>query len=267
MRKDETPALNGRKPQRAAWGYGLVGIALLLGLWEWGHHAYGSLVLPSLADTAQTLITMIADGKVGPALWTTFGNSAMGWAVGVIAGSLAGTLAGLRDGVRMTLQPISVILLGVPAIAWIVLALLWFGGRWAVVFTVGVAIAPIVFAAAVQGARSLDGELARMARAFRAPFSALAVDVYGPHMFSYLFPALATTLAMSWKVSVMAELLSGSGGIGDGIATARAQVDTAATMAWIVVVVCVLVVVDHLVLRNMQNRMELWRLDDTGRRS
>ena len=184
-----------------------------------------------------------------------------------VAGILAGTLAGLRDEVRLTLQPIALILLGIPAIAWVVLALLWFGGRWAVVFTVAVATAPIVFAAAAQGARSLDGELARMARAFRVPFSAMALDVYGPHMLGHLFPALATTLAMTWKVSVMAELLSGSGGIGDGIATARVRMDTAETMAWVVVVVCVLIVVDHLLLQPLQRRMELWRDDERRRAS
>lgn len=250
---------------RGAWLFGLLGIVLLLGAWEWGHRAYGSLVLPSLADTAATLWTMLRTGIIGPALAETAGNAALGWLIGITAGSLAGTLAGLRQEVRLTLQPVAIILLGVPAIAWIVLALLWFGGRWAVVFTVAIATAPIVFAAATQGARSLDGDLTRMARAFRAPFSAMALDVYGPHMFTHLFPALATTLAMSWKVSVMAELLSGAGGIGDGIATARTQVDTAATMAWVVVVVCVLIVFDNLLLQPVRHRMELWR-DDEGRR-
>ncbi len=252
-----------RRQRRAAWPFGLVGLLFLLGLWEWGHHVYGSLVLPSLAETATALWGMVESGIVGPALALTAANAVTGWFIGMVAGILAGTLAGLRDEIRFTLQPVAIILLGIPAIAWVVLALLWFGGRWAVIFTVAVATGPIVFAAAAQGARSLDGDLARMARAFRAPFPAMAFDVYGPHMLSHIFPALATTLAMSWKVSVMAELLSGSGGIGDGIATARVRMDTAETMAWIVVVVCVLFVVDHLLLQPLQRRMELWR-DDNG---
>lgn len=244
-----------------------MGLLLLLALWEWGHRAYGSLVLPGLSETAATLWRMVEAGIVGPALAQTAENAATGWLIGMIAGILAGSLAGLRDEVRFTLQPVAVILLGIPAIAWVVLALLWFGGRWAVVFTVAVATGPIVFAAAAQGVRSLDGDLARMARAFRAPLSAMALDVYGPHMFTHLFPALATTLAMSWKVSVMAELLSGAGGIGDRIATARVRMDTAETMAWIVVVVCVLIVVDHLLLQPVQRRMELWREDERSRSS
>ena len=240
---------------------------LLLALWEWGHHIYGPLVLPGLGATAVELWRLVEEGIVGPALVQTAANAATGWLIGTAAGVLAGALAGARDEVRFTLQPIAIVLLGIPAIAWVVLALLWFGGRWAVVFTVAVATGPIVFAAAAQGVRSLDGELARMARAFRAPFSAMALDVYGPHMLTHLFPALATTLALSWKVSVMAELLSGSGGIGDGIATARVRMDTAQTMAWIVVVVCVLIVVDHLMLQPLQRRVELWRDDERGSQS
>ena len=256
-----------RNRQRAAWPFGLAGLLLLLALWEWGHRTYGSLVLPGLDETAATLWRMVQAGIVGPALAQTAANAVTGWLIGMVAGILAGTLAGLRDEIRFTLQPVAVILLGIPAIAWVVLALLWFGGRWAVIFTVAVATGPIVFAAAAQGARSLDGDLTRMARAFRTPLSAMALDVYGPHMLSHLFPALATTLAMSWKVSVMAELLSGSGGIGDGIATARVRMDTAETMAWIVVVVCVLIVVDHLALQPLQRRMELWREDDRASHS
>lgn len=256
-----------RKRPPLRWLFGLIGVLLLLGGWEWGHLTYGSLVLPGLLETAETLVRLTREGVVGSALAQTAVNAGTGWLFGILGGIVAGTLAGLKLEVRLTLQPVAVILLGIPAIAWIVLALLWFGGHWAVVFTVAVATGPIVFAAATEGARSMDGELARMARAFHAPFSAMAVDLYGPHMFSHLFPALATTLAMSWKVSVMAELLSGSGGIGDGIATARAQVDTAATMAWVLVVVCVLIVFDHLLLQPLQRRMDLWREDEGRRRS
>lgn len=242
--------------------YGFLGILLLLGLWELGHRAYGPLILPGLGDTAAALWRLIRAGAVGPALAATALHAGIGWLLGATVGTLAGTAAGLRVPIRFTLQPVALILLGVPAIAWVVLALLWFGGAWAVIFTVAVSIGPLVFAAATEGARSLDGALAHMARAFRAPPAAMVTDVYGPHMFSHLFPVLAATFAMSWKVSVMGELLSGAGGIGDGLAAARARVDTAETMAWVAVIVAVLIVLDHLLLRRLQRRMSLWRAED-----
>jgi NitT/TauT family transport system permease protein len=252
-----------RGKSRISRGWSFVGIALLLALWEWGHHAYGALVLPSLLETAEALLRLTRDGVIVPALVQTAGNAALGWIAGALIGTIAGLLAGLREEVQRALQPVAIILLGVPAIAWLVMALLWFGGRWAVVFTVAVATGPVVFAAAVEGARSLDGALARMARVYRVPFVARLRDMYGPHMLSHLFPALVTTLAMSWKVSVMAELLAGAGGIGDGLAAARAHVDTAETMAWVVLVVGILIVVDLALLQPLQRSLWLWR--DDGR--
>jgi NitT/TauT family transport system permease protein len=241
------------------WGF--LGIALLLALWEWGHRVYGPLILPGLDDTAAILWQMIRDGRVWPALAETAGHAGLGWALGALAGTVGGLLAGLRDEVQRTLQPVAVILLGVPAIAWVVLALLWFGGGWAVVFTVAVATGPLVFAASVEGVRSLDGGLVRMARVFRVPLPARLLNLEVPHMTSHLFPALATAFAMAWKVSVMAELLAGAGGIGDGLAAARAHVDTAEIMAWVVVVVGVLVVVDLGVLQPVQRSLWVWRDD------
>lgn len=232
---------------------------MLLALWQCGHLAYGSLVLPGLDETAATLARLARDGVIAPALAQTASNAVLGWIAGAICGALAGLFAGLRGEMQRALEPVAIVLLGVPAIAWVVLALLWFGGHWAVVFTVAVATAPIVFEASAEGVHSLDRGLRRMARAYRVPLFARLIDMHGPHMASHLFPALVTTLAMSWKVAVMAELLAGAGGIGDGLAAARAHVDTAEMMAWVVVVVAVLIVVDLAALQPLQRRLFVWR--------
>ena len=254
-----------RRPPRYGRAWGLLGLTLLLALWEWGHRVHGALILPAPADTAQRLWAMIRAGQVGPALAQTAAHAGAGWILGAAAGITAGTLAGLRVQVQWALQPVAALLLGIPAIAWVVMAILWFGGAWAVVFTVAVATGPVVFAPAVEGMRSRDAGLVRMARAYRVPPLARAWHLHLPHMLGHLFPALATTLAMCWKVAVMAELLSGAGGIGDGLATARAHVDTAAIMAWVIVVAGVLVTVDLGLLQPLQRRVWSWRDDGRAR--
>jgi NitT/TauT family transport system permease protein len=248
-----------RKGRPVSRFWGVAGLLALAVLWEAGHRAYGALILPGLDQTAAALLRLSEEGRLVPALALTATHAGLGWLAAVGAGVAAGLFAGRSEAARLALQPVAVVLLGVPAIAWGVLALLWFGGGRAVVFTVAVATAPFVFAAALEGARSLDGGLARMARVFRTPTAARIRDVHGPLMLSHLFPALASTLAMSWKVAIMAELLAGAGGIGDGLAMSRVQVDTAATMAWILVVVGVLIAVDLALLRPVQRRMWLWR--------
>ena len=257
--------LSATRPRLAGALGTAASLALLTGLWQVGHEVYGTLVLPAPADTFVALWAMIADGRMGPAVIETAKNALGGFAAAVVIGGTLGTLAGLSAVLRHLLQPISTLMLGVPAIAWVVLSLLWFGGSGlAVVFTVLVTTAPIVFSGAAQGVRTLDGALKRMARSFRIPGRVLMTDLYLPHMLSYLFPAIATALALSWKVAVMTELLSGSGGIGDGLATARVQVDTVKAMAWILAVVILLLVLERLLLEPVRRHLETWRRELPG---
>lgn len=246
------------------WG-AAASLLLLIALWELGHGAYGSLVLPAPADTFATLWRMVGDGRVPPAVWDTSRHALGGFAIAALVGAVLGSLAGLSDMVRRLLEPIATLFLGIPAIAWVVLALLWFGGSGrAATFTVVVTTAPIVFAGAAQGARTLDGALARMATSFRVKPGMLAWDVYLPHMLSYLVPSLATALALSWKLAVMAELLSGSGGIGDNLAIARSHIDTEAAMAWILCVVILLLSVEYLILEPIRRHLTTWRRGTSG---
>ena len=59
-----------------------------------------------------------------------------------------------------------------PPIVWIVLAMIWFGmGDTTVIFTVFIASFPIVFVGALQGTRTIEGDLKQMADSFNLPFS------------------------------------------------------------------------------------------------
>ena len=160
----------------------------------------------------------------------------------------------------MMSRPLVTVLLGTPPIAWLVLAMLWFGASDGTpVFTVFIACFPVVFASALQGTRTLDHHLRDMAQALRLPLRMKILDLYLPHMLSYLFAAFITALGTSWKVVVMAELLACSDGVGAALAVSRAQLDTASTQAWIAAVVGILLAVEYLLLEPIKREVERWR--------
>jgi NitT/TauT family transport system permease protein len=160
----------------------------------------------------------------------------------------------------MMSRPIVTLLIGTPPIAWLVLALLWFGaGDGTPVFTVFVAALPIVFIGAMQGTLTLDGQLHDMASSFRLPVAMRFTDVYLPHVLSYLFPAWITALGISWKVVVMAELLATADGVGAALAVSRSHLDTTATLAWIAAIVGLLLAVEYLILEPIKRELESWR--------
>lgn len=246
----------------SGWG-ALASLFLLLAVWEAGSALYGALILPDPLSVFATLSQSLASGAAWPELLVTARRALLGLALAIAAGSLLGMLAGVSLTASMMARPLVTVLLGTPPIAWLVLAMLWFGASDGTpVFTVFIACFPVIFVGALQGTRTLDGQLKDMATVFRLPVRMKFFDLYLPHVISYLFPAWITALGTSWKVVVMAELLSSADGVGAALAVSRAQLDTAATLAWIAAVVLALLAVEYLFLEPIKRELERWRREE-----
>lgn len=243
----------------SGWG-AVASILLFCALWEAGARVYGPLILPGPVATYQQLALMFHEGMAAPELLISARRSLSGLGAALLAGTALGLVAGRSLTAAMVSRPLVTLLLGMPPIAWLVLAMLWFGmGDATPVFTVFVACFPVVFAGAMQGARTLDNQLKDVARAYRLPWRMMLADVYLPHVLSYLFPSWITALGISWKVVVMAELLTTPDGVGAAMAVSRAQLDTASSLGWIVAVLGLLLAVEYLVLEPFKRRVERWR--------
>ncbi len=243
----------------SGWG-ALASLLLLFAVWEGVSALYGPLVMPDPRSTFATLLGLLDSGEAWPELAITARRALIGYLFAVLVGGALGLLAGLSMTASMMSRPLVTVLMGMPPIAWLVLAMLWFGaGDGTPVLTVFVASFPIVFVGALQGTRTLDNQLQTMAQAFRLPWAMRFFDVYLPHIISYLFPAAITALGTSWKVVVMAELLATQDGVGAALAVTRSHLDTPATMAWIVAVVGLLLAVEYLVLEPVKREVERWR--------
>ncbi|ODU09345.1 MAG: ABC transporter permease [Rubrivivax sp. SCN 71-131] len=247
----------------SAWG-AIASLLAALALWEWAAAQLGPLALPDPLAAGQALLELMQRGSLWPDLAATARRALIGLALSIGAGTLLGIVAGLSPTAALASRPLVTVMLGTPPIAWLVLALLWFGsGDGTPVFTVFIATVPIVFGAALQGTRTLDAQLRDMARAFGLPWPMTLAQVYGPHVLSYVFPAWITALGSAWKVVVMAELLASPDGVGAALAIARSQLDTAAALAWTGAVVASLLLLEYAVLEPIKREFERWRQDPT----
>lgn len=246
----------------SGWG-AVASLFLLFAAWEGASAVYGALILPDPATVFATLAGLIESGAAWPELAVTARRALTGLALAIAAGSVLGMLAGVSLTASMMARPLVTVLLGTPPIAWLVLAMLWFGASDGTpVFTVFVASFPVIFVGALQGTRTLDSHLKDMATVFRLPARMKLFDLYLPHVASYLFPAWITALGTAWKVVVMAELLSSADGVGAALAVSRSHLDTAATLAWISAVVGSLLAVEYLLLEPIKRELERWRQNE-----
>lgn len=243
----------------SGWG-SLTSLFIFLAAWELTAQSLGSLILPTPLEALATLRQLLQSGEAWSEIGITARRALIGFGLSVTVGSLLGLAAGVSMTASMMSRPIITILVGMPPIAWLILALLWFGaGDGTPIFTVFIACFPIIFVGAMQGTRTLDGQLKEVAQMFRLSLLMKLTDVYLPHVLSYLFPAWIAALGMSWKIVVMAELLSTEDGVGAALAVSRSHLDTAASMAWIVALVSTLLAIEYLLLEPIKRKVESWR--------
>ena len=243
----------------SSWS-GLSAIFLFCVVWQIGHEAYGAFILPSPLAAAEAVIRLSADEANWHTAATTAERALEGFALAAFAGTLAGIIAGYSAAAIRLARPLITLILGVPPIAWIVLAMIWFGSTdGMVVTTVAIAATPAAFIGAAEGIMTRDRGLDDMARAFGAGpwrrFSTLAVR----HVAAHVFPALVLTLGTAFKVAVMAEVLSNSGGIGGGLARARSNLDVSEAMAWVLIAVAALIAIEYGLVRPIHSELERWR--------
>jgi len=147
-----------------------------------------------------------------------------------------------------------------PVIAWIVLAMIWFGfSDTTIIFIVFIATFPIIFIGAYQGMLTIDNKLIVMADSFKLSLKTKLLNIYLPHLLSYIFPSLLSSIGLSWKIVIMAELMSSDDGIGAILGMAQTQLDTITVMALLIIMISLLLIIERLILNPLKQRLESWR--------
>ncbi|WFE91899.1 ABC transporter permease subunit [Roseibium porphyridii] len=239
---------------------GFAALCLMAAVWQIGHEAYGPFILTSPLETLQAIGKLAQDRNAWGIALLTLQRALTGFVLVALTGCLLGISAGYSPATMRIASPLITVILGVPPIAWIVLAMIWFGGSDATVrVVILVAALPVVFLGAASGISTRDRGLDRMAKAFGAGPISRFLSVGLRQTTTTLFPALALALGTSFKVAVMAELLANAGGIGGALADARINLDIATALAWVVVAVGLLIVVEYSLIHPVKGEIDRWR--------
>ncbi len=238
-----------------------LGLFIFFCFWQTGHIYFGELVLPDVTETLKTSFSFLGNKEVMEELFLTLKRLFTGLLAVLFFATLFGIAAGSFKSLEYMSAPVVGIMLGMPSIAWIVLAMMWFGmGEGTVVFVIFAALFPIVFLGALQGIQTIDKKLIQMADSFEISFKNRFFNIYMPHIFSYIFPSWLTATGLSWKIVIMAELLSSDDGMGALLAIARSQIDTTTVMALLFFMVSFFIILERVFLEPLKKRLESWRL-------
>lgn len=222
-------------------------------------------VLPGPFLIARTMLRILTEaGPEGNSAFFHIGITFLRIVIAFVAAMLAGIAVGLAMGLRKTvehsLMSLIPLFLTIPTILMVFLAVLWFGfsevGSLVAVMAV---VAPFVTVNMAEGTKAMDKSLMDMAKSFKANRRMLIRKVYIPQLMPYLMSAFRYSFGMTWKIVALAETFGIKFGIGYMFFFWFENFDMEQVLAWILLFVVLMLVIEYGVIARFEQRAFAWR--------
>jgi NitT/TauT family transport system permease protein len=207
---------------------GLGGVGFLLGGWALAAALLdNAILLPTPLATLQGFGEVLQDGTLLLDVAASLKRVLTGFALAALTGVPLALLVVSFRSLSQLLLPALALLRPIPPIAWVPIAILWFGlGDKPSYFVTAVAAFFPVFLNSLGGARSVEAQHLRAARCLGAGKVALLRYVYLPSSLPAVWTGLKIGLGQSWMAVVTAELVAAQSGLGHMIELNRLQLET-----------------------------------------
>jgi NitT/TauT family transport system permease protein/taurine transport system permease protein len=209
---------------------GSVPFIVLLVIWQM-NSTFGWLApvfIPPLGSVFEAIITLQEDcpGIVSAFamhnsclmtnhVFSSVGRVILAAVIGLPLGIAAGILAGMNRTISHVLEPIGVFANSISGIAWIPLAIVWFGVGWmTTLFIMLNTIFWLVFFNAMLGVRSVARIYEQSVLTMGGSRWDIITQVYLPGAMPSIIAGIRMSMAFGWRALIAAEMIGGDSGLG-----------------------------------------------------
>src|SRR4051795_4252707 len=251
---------------------GAVGIAAVLLIWQVMAVAYNiQQILPPPLSVARTIfntLTLNYEHRwlYGPNIYehllSSFTRAITGFSIAAAVAIPLGLFVGRFRTVREYVDPVIRSLYPIPGIAWIPLAILWFGlGNTAVIFVVFIAEFFPLYFNTEAGARNINPVLVDAARCYGAKGVTLFRRVILPASIPYIITGMRIALGGAWRMIVAGEMLASQSGIGSVLMESRYQFRATDLMMAMILISVVGYATERLIVGTLEKKTtEKWEV-------
>jgi NitT/TauT family transport system permease protein len=198
------------------------GVALFVLAWQVGVGMARGTLVPGPLVVARAVGELAAKGLLLRYVVASLFRVTWGYLLAVIVGVPLGIVLGLRRRGEEALNPLLQILRPISPLAWIPIAILWFGvGDLSAIFLIFLASLMPLTLAAMHAVHNIDPIHLSAARNFGLRGARLLRRVIVPAILPQLIVAMRITLGIAWLVVVAAEMIAVNSGLGFLIIDAR----------------------------------------------
>lgn len=190
-------------------------IAAVIAAW-WGIVVYTeSPFFPTPWQVVTGTLELAEDGTLWEHITASLTRVGIGFGLALLVGIPLGLWMGWVDAAYRTLNPIFQMLRPISPIAWIPLAILWFGvGDVSPIFLIFISSVFPLIVQTTSGVHTIDRRYLRAAANFGVPRGALFRRVVIPAVLPEIIIGMRIGLGVAWLVVVAAEMIALRSGLG-----------------------------------------------------
>jgi ABC-type nitrate/sulfonate/bicarbonate transport system permease component len=220
---------------------------LMAVLWQIAALFFPPYLFPSLVDVFWRCIDILMHWSLFADVLATVGRVLAGLAGAFVIGAIMALFMARSKRVDAFLAPILSFFQGIPALSWVVFAIIWFHGIEFRIFFIMVLTTLPAFTFQVLGAlRAMSKDLVEMVMSFRPTRLKIFQVMILPAILPEILTAWKVNLGNASRVVVVAELVGATGGVGYQLLQQQQIFDMAGALAWTLQLVFFVLVVQHL---------------------
>jgi NitT/TauT family transport system permease protein len=190
-------------------------IALIVGVWWAGVVASGSVVFPTPWQVVTGTAELVRDGSLWEHIGASLFRVGTGFLLAVVVAVPLGLWMGWVKGAYITLNPLFQMLRPISPIAWIPIAILWFGvGNISPIFLIFISSVFPMIVQTTAGVHTIEQRYLRAAVNFGVSRRTLFRHVVIPAVLPQVIVGMRIGLGVAWLVVVAAEMIALRSGLG-----------------------------------------------------
>jgi NitT/TauT family transport system permease protein len=190
-------------------------LAALIGLWWLAVVQTESLIFPTPLQVVTGTMELVDDGTLWEHIGASLGRVGAGFGLAALVAIPMGLWMGRVEGAYITLNPVFQILRPISPIAWIPIAILWFGvGNVSPIFLIFIASVFPMIVQTAAGVHTIERRYLRAAENFGVSRVTLFRRVIIPAVLPEIIIGMRIGLGVAWLVVVAAEMIALRSGLG-----------------------------------------------------
>jgi len=227
--------------------YPLITIILF---WESLTFFFPPYLVPSTLTIAKELGKILTDQSLLISYFFTIYRALLALIASFLVGTVLSILMFYTPRSRDFVLTILHFMMGVPALSWVVIAVIWFAHvEFRIFYIVFITALPMFALQVDDGIRAVNEDLIEMMRLFRPNRRQLLHKLIMPAVLPVIFTSWKINLGYGTRVVIVAELVGATVGVGNELLTAQELFRMEGAIAWTLMLVFFMLLTEQIIIQ------------------